>query len=68
VQLLFDRCEEAVQIDVQKGEAIGLGGEGHRRIHLRLYSLYLRCALSSFRRPDGLSGDSPELLIESNRC
>jgi oligoribonuclease NrnB/cAMP/cGMP phosphodiesterase (DHH superfamily) len=29
VQLLLDRGEEGVQIDVQEVEAVGMGGGGH---------------------------------------
>jgi hypothetical protein len=32
VELLFDRGEEAVEVDVQEAEAVWEGGEGHRRI------------------------------------
>ena len=30
VELLFDRCEEAVEVDVEVGEVVGLGSGGHR--------------------------------------
>jgi hypothetical protein len=29
VELLFDRREEAIEVDVQEVEAVGLGGGGH---------------------------------------
>ncbi len=45
VQLLLDRGEEGVEVDVQEAEAVGIEGGGHRLepAAARLYSLYLRC-------------------------
>jgi hypothetical protein len=29
MELLLDGREEAVEVDVEKGEAVGMGGDGH---------------------------------------
>lgn len=41
VELLFDGREEAVEVDVEEGEAVGMGWGGHGRWWLPLYSLFI---------------------------
>ena len=45
VELLLDRREERVEVDVEEAEAIGLGVEVHRQVLQRLYSPFLRPAV-----------------------
>ena len=40
VELLFDGREEAVQVDVEEAEAVGMGIGGHRTCE-QLYSLFI---------------------------
>jgi hypothetical protein len=40
VQLLLDRGEEAVEVDVQEGEEVGLSGGAHWYIIFALHSLF----------------------------
>ena len=48
VELLLDRGEEAVEVDVQEAEAVGMGGSWTREFVGQLYSLFI--CLRSGRR------------------
>ena len=76
MELLFDGREEAVEVDVEEGEAVGLGGGGHER--LRRYYIRLLFALlvpgytrsdngnSSYYAVYGLSPNSFTILPPSS--
>jgi hypothetical protein len=41
VELLFDGREEAVQVDVEEGEAVGMEWGGHVDLRKIIYSLFV---------------------------
>jgi len=40
VQLLLDRCEERVQVDVQEAEEVGMGGISHKFTKLIVFAFF----------------------------
>jgi hypothetical protein len=41
VELLLDGSEEAVQVYVQEGESVGMGGDRHRLCGAIIFAFYL---------------------------
>src|SRR5258705_11004126 len=52
MKLLFDRGEEAVQVDMKETEPIGMGGGGHGSCALIIFAFYLH-SIMSYVIPNG---------------